>query len=314
MSRRRGVGVASLVIAFASPSVAFARPTARLEHERAEAASACPDADRLGALVAERLGYAPFRPDAASSIRTRFSRDGETLRAVVELVDLDGASQGRRELTSEAADCTELAESVVLTVSILLDRPALAVPPAKPQIALEAKEPSTPAAPPPAQSRVRFRVGAGALVGTGFAPGINLGFVLFGGVQSDRWSLDLEGRVDLPAHATYAVGVVSSQLQVVSLVPCLHAGVAFGCLVGGAGAIGTAGSEVNNPRHVTSFYALAGARLGIEVPLAGPFAVRAALDALASLTPTTIAVGNVDTWTTPPAGLAAGAGLLAHFP
>jgi hypothetical protein len=133
-----------------------------LSVERDEKAATCPDAARLRRAIAERLGKDPFLdapppvtsptlrddefknpfepgappPRPATShqqLLVRFSRDPGHL-ALVTLRDVDGRETGRRELTSSASDCAELAGAVVLAAAIVIDplvltRPATPPPP-----------------------------------------------------------------------------------------------------------------------------------------------------------------------------------------
>ncbi len=119
-----------------------------LSVRRDEPATSCPDESRLRRSIAERLGKDPFLdappvravtspddelsnpfapgPKAAppSTHRTLvvlFSRTALGHVAQVSLVGLDGKETGRRELSSTASDCAELAGAVVLAAAIVID-------------------------------------------------------------------------------------------------------------------------------------------------------------------------------------------------
>lgn len=98
-----------------------------LSVRRDEAAASCPDTPRLRRAIAERLGKDPFldtAPESAATHRTLvvvFSRPEPKHVAQVSLVDPDGKETGRRELTSKASDCSELAAAVVLAAAIVID-------------------------------------------------------------------------------------------------------------------------------------------------------------------------------------------------
>ncbi len=305
--------------AVALPRVALARRTARLDHGRDAGAEACPSDAALAARVAERLGYDPFRSGAAATVRVRFTRDGDLLRGVVEMRDARGPA-GRRELSSDRPDCADLADSVALTVSILLDPPTVPgrdVPSATPPAPPPPEAPLHPGAPPPPLPdgpRTALRFGTGVSGAVGFAPGPTSGLYLAAGVLRGPWSLDLEGRIDLPAERGYEAGTVRASIRLGELVPCWHFGAPFACLVVGAGALSAEGRDVKSPRHVDTFYALAGARAGVEFALVGPVLARLSADVVASLTRPTVAIGNVDAWTVPPVGALVAAGLVGRFP
>ncbi|MDX2009241.1 MAG: hypothetical protein SFW67_03575 [Myxococcaceae bacterium] len=120
-----------------------------LSVDRDEKAPSCPDEARLRRAIAERLGKDPFldappplsptpaddelanpyapgasrRPAAPEhqQLVVRFVRDGAGHLAVVSLRGREGRDTGRRELTSSASDCAELAGAVVLAAAIVID-------------------------------------------------------------------------------------------------------------------------------------------------------------------------------------------------
>ncbi|MCU0699996.1 MAG: hypothetical protein MUC96_26105 [Myxococcaceae bacterium] len=120
-----------------------------LSVDRDEKAPSCPDEARLRRAIAERLGKDPFldappplsptpaddelanpyapgasrRPAAPEhqQLVVRFVRDGAGHLAVVSLRSREGRDTGRRELTSSASDCAELAGAVVLAAAIVID-------------------------------------------------------------------------------------------------------------------------------------------------------------------------------------------------
>ncbi|MDP3501224.1 MAG: hypothetical protein Q8S33_12845 [Myxococcales bacterium] len=119
-----------------------------LSVRRDEPATTCPDENRLRRSIAERLGKDPFldappaapamspddelgnpfapgpKPASAPTHRTLvvvFSRTALGHVAQVSLVGLDGKETGRRELSSTASDCGELAGAVVLAAAIVID-------------------------------------------------------------------------------------------------------------------------------------------------------------------------------------------------
>ncbi|MDP1922263.1 MAG: hypothetical protein Q8L14_38850 [Myxococcales bacterium] len=119
-----------------------------LSVRRDEPAASCPDESRLRRSIAERLGKDPFleappvrpatspddelsnpfapgpKPAPPALHRTLvvlFSRTALGHVAQVSLVGLDGKETGRRELTSTASDCGELAGAVVLAAAIVID-------------------------------------------------------------------------------------------------------------------------------------------------------------------------------------------------
>ena len=255
-----------------TPRAALARTAARLEHSREEGARACPEAPLFAAKVAERLGYDPFRAEADAAVRVAFAGQGGALRATVEMHDVRGVLVGRRELTSDDATCADLAEGVVLTVSILLDTPRL---PAGERAAAASPLVAVDVVPAPApETPLVARLGAAAVSGFGFAPAPSAGFSIFAGIARGPWSADLEGRADFPAGAAFGVGSVRTAVRMGLIVPCGHVGVGFACLVLGLGAISADGVDLKSPQHTTGIYSVAGARLGMEIRVTGPLYAR----------------------------------------
>src|SRR4051794_12304198 len=94
------------------------QPTAVLRYARGPATSQCPDEESLRAAVSARLGYDPFQSDAPMTIAATIVRRGHLLHARVEITDEHGAPIGSRELSSAGRDCTEIAQSMTLAISI----------------------------------------------------------------------------------------------------------------------------------------------------------------------------------------------------
>jgi hypothetical protein len=86
------------------------------------------------------------------------------------------------------------------------------------------------------------------------------------------------------------------------------------CGLGTVGALHGVGSGVAGARSDTTPFGALGLRGGVEIPIAGIFAVDLHGDAAATLTRTTLQLEGHDVWTTPRASVALGAGVLVHFP
>jgi hypothetical protein len=174
-------------------------------------------------------------------------------------------------------------------------------------------------APPRSQGSALFprrlgaRVGLGTLLGAGFGPGANMGVSVLGGVSYGRWTIDLEGRVDGPSDAIYTSGSVQTALRLAEIVPCYHKSAAFGCAVLAGGAIRREGVNDAEFTHTTTFYAMAGVRGGVEIPIVSVLAGRIGVDVLFPLTPKAIAFRDGEAWSSPPVGLALNIGALARF-
>ena len=161
-------------------------------------------------------------------------------------------------------------------------------------------------------------VGSGGAAAFGAAPGPTASLHVFVGLRARVASIALEARADLPAaERTPSGGEVEAGLVLATLAPCLHLGVASVCALGSAGVLrGTArdpsGSDAASRRGSQLFVA-AGARVAVEIPLHRLLALRLHADGLLPLTRTTVAVGEVNVWTTPTFAGALGLGLVVTF-
>jgi hypothetical protein len=102
---------------------AAAHPRARLDVRREAGAEGCVDARRLTKSVEVRLRRRVFvAADGDLTLQVVLSRQGEAWRALITLADAAGAL-GRREITTLAAHCSALDDSLGLVVALLVDTP-----------------------------------------------------------------------------------------------------------------------------------------------------------------------------------------------
>jgi len=238
-------------------------------------------------------------------------RDGADLSARIELQDAAGKTLGVQEIRSRAANCTELAAALELTLSMVLDARAsdVAGPPPTTAIATATPKPN----PKPSDSGPKLGVGLGVLAAFAAAPTTVAAVSL--GIEA-RWpsySLGLEGRLDFPSKLAVAEGYVQSSLWMATLVPCLryHWLAACGLLAAGvqsAEAIGVEGGVA-----ASAAYLAPGARLALAVPLGPVFSAQLRTDLLIPIVRTSIYAGAESVWTTPPASFAAGVTVAAQI-
>ena len=300
----------------------------KLAYSRAPGAEVCPDEAWLHDAIGARLGYAPFTDGAARTVVVKIARAGKGLQATIELLDSSGRSQGSRTVDSQSSDCTELASSIALDVSMAIDpvhatrapesapQPKPDPPPRlSPPVLLSPPAPKEP--PPPATSRepIKMLIAAGPVVAIGTAPGVSLGAALQIGVRWKGFSAAVEGRADLPASASAGNGArVQSSLIAVSLLPCFHMGVVHGCAVGTLGSLSATATDIARSNREQTLFAAAGVRGGVEWWFAANLGVQAHADVLAPITRTTLQIDGRDAWTTSPVALGGGISLAAHFP
>jgi hypothetical protein len=306
------------------PTRAMADPppriAVRLEYTRGPGTESCPDTPALHDAIVTQLGYDPVRPDADARLVALLARQGQGLRASLVLLNPAGRSLWADEIRSRGADCSRLIDSMALAIRVGIDPLVLPPPaPAPPPIAPPPPLISPPAAPAPAQdaappkpssTRPKIRVGLGTSLSVWSAPALAASFSLQAGVRWDLFSISAEGRTDLPATGKKE-GIVTS-LTSGALLPCVHpAGIVLVCGLVTAGA--RRFSTMDDTSHGSAFFAGAGVRAGVEIPIAGPLSVRASGDFMGTIQPTIARVDGVERWTSPPVSAGFGVGVLGNF-
>jgi hypothetical protein len=305
------------VVALSVSGVASAEPArhVRFEYARQEGAgaSACPELPAIHAGVAARLGYEPFDDRASDLVRATIRSNAHGLEARIELVDSEGMVKAERRLVSHQRDCTELASSVELAVSIAIDplgagaaEPAPSVPTDIPETPVLA----APAPKPPLATRVE-----GGLVGTlAKAPSYSLGARVGGAVGGEFFSLGLEGQADFSTRKSLQQGDARAALWTASLVPCARRGEVAACALFTAGLLRGSGDGLADAQSTNLFYAALGLRLSFSIPLTSSLALTVHGDATAPLTEEQLRVDGQAVWTSPHIAAGLGLGLAATFP
>jgi hypothetical protein len=327
------VAAVAMGMLLASPSEARASTTARLVYLRGAGTESCPDEGELRDAVAARLGYDPFTPFALDTLFTEVDKNANGFVANVKLVSHENTVRGARTLQT-TGPCSDLMASLALTISIAIDPmagtrkgPPEGLPPGEREVdtALPssprpeepiAETPAPPAPAPPAPSPpLSFSIGAGLLGGAGYAPGPGLGFALFARARLGDASLALEGRADLASGTDVSAGGrVQSSLVAVTLMPCGHVGVLFGCARGSLGRLQAEGLDVTEPGSSGAIWAAAGVRAGAELPLSSVFALRLHADGDVLITRYALRIGGATAFRYPAGAGALGLAAVATFP
>jgi hypothetical protein len=287
---------------------------ATLSYERQKGAEECPDESALREQVARKLGYDPFRAEAAQHVSIVLAGGPKGLHARITMADSSAASPAAtasRQLDSGPGGCDELVQSVVLAVSLAIDplsfahprapasegAPPAPNPPAAPEAEPKAE---TKAATPDAPAPWNVGLSLAGRVGAGLVPAVSAGPVIEAYLARKHWALvaqagaDLSTSSDTPAGGT--AGVKGSLLRagvgvcgVVSWV-LLCARVDAGALEGSGTTAETSGATIY------SDIALAPR---LDLPLRRDFHLNVGGDLLAPLTPTKLRVTSTSSWTTP---------------
>lgn len=173
--------------------------TVQLDYRREPAAASCASAQQLARDVEARLGRRVFVGAAEAELvaRVRAGRVAGRFRVELELFDRAGRSLGRRELSTRAAHCSSLDDSLALVLALAADTQRAPATPSPDPIAPGSNPPSSALALPapslgtplsiPATTHaprlgllLRPSLGAIAAVGVvpSLAPGLELGFEL----------------------------------------------------------------------------------------------------------------------------------------
>jgi hypothetical protein len=332
---RSTLPAAALVLLILDASAAHAepahQPTAHLDYERKKGAEQCPGEGELRAYVAARLGRDPFTTDSSRRIVSTVARKG---RGFVGTMDLfENGEKAWSQGPIEDPDCARLVDEILaLAMVINLSEPPAAAP-AAPSPPVNAPAPSAPPAektePPvekpaaasvdPDAMRLRLAFGTGVELGDGPTP--SPVFSLNVGVRWPVVSIALEARSDLPLTGTGADGVqLQTHVVAGAVLMCLHASALYlyGCGEFAAGV--QRGGDPRSPSgYMSTAYAGAGGRGGLEIPFSSRFAVQLTGDLLAALNPIAIrgqpnaGAPLREIWRSAPAAGAVQGGLVAFF-
>jgi hypothetical protein len=191
-------------------------------------------------------------------------------------------------------------------MSVAIDPAALDGPRARPAVApnaeMKSERPATPT-PSPAEASntapVHLEAGAAPAVWLGAAPATAASGSAFVAARVRAVSLGLEGRADLPASRRVAEAFVETSLLLGMIVPCTHASIAELCGVFALGSVHAASRDVAFPKEASSLHAAAGARVGLSLPIVGPFSFWAHADALAAITSHALGLNGSEVYTLP---------------
>jgi hypothetical protein len=327
---RSAILLAALGGAAVVPRQAPAAPSVRLVYVRGPGAEQCPAESAVRAAVSARLGYDPFFDWAHENLLVEIQRGPRAFRVVVKLVGADSRPRGVREISVGGDACSTVIDALALSISLTIDATAAAAPASPPPppppldrpspappVAVLAATPPTPQPPPEAGQApaLSLHAGVGAVGSVGAAPAATAGGTLFVGARWRALSLDVEGRADLPAAGDSEAPPVGvrSWLVAGALVPCLHAGVAFGCGVAAVGRLGAAARNVPTVVEQHGPWSAAGLRIGVEWPVGRALSLQGYAQLLAALTRDTLWIDATRIYTVPVWSPAVGASAAFRF-
>jgi len=145
-------------------------------------------------------------------------------------------------------------------------------------------------------------------------PGIGIGGLGFFGLRQQQWSLNADVRGDLGPSVEVKGGEVSATRVAGGLAPCVHEGVLLVCGLGRVGVLYASGSEVTYPRQANATFAVAGARIGLELPLTNAIDVHGCAEVVAPLRRVRLELDGDEVWKSPPLSAWLGAGIGTTIP
>lgn len=306
-SKRLLAGAVLSAASFAA-NHAQAEEKARLVYARAQGTS-CPAEIELRMSVVARLGYDPFSPQASRVVLARVERRAHRLVGVVELVDQEGSSSGRRELFAARGHCTELARALALSISLTIDAErALArrssndvadvgASVSGPEAAVE-PEPASEREPVPA-AVPRLFTGAMLAGAQGLLPGFALGGSLYLGVGWRLLSLRLEARFMQSFHRNLVGGATLEGRTVhPGLAGCRSLDRIDACVVGQLGIMRVRSHDEPYPRVVSKLHAAVGPRFTLYFP-GDRFSWLVGLEGMLNVSFTDVRMHTREVWRSP---------------
>jgi hypothetical protein len=106
---------------------------------------------------------------------------------------------------------------------------------------------------------------------------------------------------------------VEASLLVAGLLPCLQVGVFRGCVVMQAGVLRAQAQGLNDAKRLVFPHLAVGARLGLEWPAVGRWALVTSLDVAAPLIRATLKVSEAPVWSSLPVSGALAVGALIRL-
>jgi hypothetical protein len=288
----------ALLLLMGAPAQAQPFPSGtRLSYFRAmPGAESCPDEQSFRDVVSSRMkGADPFTPNGAQLITVSLARRGRGFVGALALFDSAGTQGGSRELSG--ATCGAVVDDAATAISLVLQSlPAPVVAPAPPGIvrpSAAVPEITRPIDRAPPSRRPDLRLGAGLTVAGGFAPAASLGFVGLVGVRWPWFSLDLEGRGDLPSTGNPMEGFSPrTAFAGAAVTPCVHVSWFIGCGLVTLGGVRGETEPKLAAEAKGAFFAATGPRAGLEIPLVPHLALQITGDMQVTLARPTVRAGG----------------------
>lgn len=318
---------------FEAPVRASPQTFVTLDYQIAPNTSGCPNADEFRASVGRQLGYDPFRPDADRRVAVQIEHEDAGFNGWIRWSDAGGHWVGDRRLSSQRADCSEIAANVAFAVAVEVQLMATFEPqgPRLPQPPATITPPAVTPAPAPAPSavvpgrqnavappgpevrpselvnRLKWSAGLGASLGFGLAPrpaGVGRVYVTSG---LERFSLELAGDALLPVkqRETDGSGFSLDRFSIGAAL-CGDARAFAVCLTSAFGRLQAHGFGVDTPASPAGFFSQLGVRIAATYDFGDRFFASARIEPVVMLSRWAVLLNDRAVWTTPRVGALAG--------
>ncbi|MDP3500863.1 MAG: hypothetical protein Q8S33_11040 [Myxococcales bacterium] len=244
----------------------------------------CGDEQSIRDAITVRLGRDAFRDGTPGpAFVATITRQGASWTSTLSV---DGGAARRRT----SSDCRELSQSLALAIALVLE-PAVMAPKTPP-----APEPVVEPEPP----AVRFNVSPSVFASAGLSPHLTAGAALALGLRADRFVLEVELRLDVPA-ATSLGGITFRSFPVVLTASPGFAAGPFRLAV----PLSLGGLFVSGSSSGTSALFLAGLHVAGVIAMGNQWFVEPFVRVQGSFIRVTVLSGATPVWTTwPVVGLA----------
>lgn len=315
-----------------------------LEYDLDPTLHGCPEATEMRALLSDALASVAYRETAHLRVRVGARLLERGIEGTIDWQTSNDGRSGQRRFPARNQDCRELMASMAFALAVQLElmagKPGPAAPPpptATSADAAAADQPSpgpragedkrateqppatTPSPPQPAASTAHAYALAAA---AGLGPAMGFHIAPEGTFQG-RAFLSLAygpGEVEVGAEATLPTTLVQErgegfrqQLILGTLAACAQRWSLHLCALGKLGLIRAQGLGVDKTASPVGFLAQTGGRILYGVPLGARLAVSAHVDLLYLVTPWTVDVNHVATWTMPRFGAVSGIDVGVRF-
>jgi hypothetical protein len=306
-----------------------------LGYDTSHAETSCPDEASFRNLVAARLGYDPFAPQAPDRVDIEIIKNGNQLRGHASVQHAGTSISGGREIIGQPHECEALAAALATTVAIALDpvramSPTEALPPLPPAILRSPPPPvtsvptpqseaapvrETPRASPPPAERLKLFGTAAGVASVAAAPSVTLGGEVGVGLSIRAFSLELMGRAEATPGATRVPSGDELEVTIFSaaVVPCANLSGFHACAFGRIGALQGYAPDVTVPTIQTSVFASAGVRAGYTVDLTRILSLRGDLEVGFPIVRTSLQIDGAPVWNASPVVGALSLGVVVRF-